>query len=49
MIVCVCRNIRDTDYATTEELVARLEEDDVECGKCLEYVKELNDPENKYY
>lgn len=34
MIACICRNIRETDYETEEELRARIMECDFNCGKC---------------
>lgn len=37
MIACVCRDIRDTDYATTEALKQRIMQDDAECCKCQRY------------
>lgn len=36
MIVCICREIRDSEYSTKEELIERLLQDDCECGKCVE-------------
>lgn len=43
MIICVCRNIRDSDYATTEELIERIKQLDHNCGQCKEYCSQLLD------
>jgi hypothetical protein len=43
MIVCVCRNIKESDYETREELINRLSEVDVCCGQCVEYCQHLKD------
>ena len=46
MIVCHCRGISTADFETEEELVARLSEDDWECGSCLLlYAKPLTIPD----
>ena len=37
MIACVCRDIRDSDYATTEALKERIMQDDAVCCKCQKY------------
>ena len=39
MIVCVCRNISDSNYASLEQLLKRLEQDDQQCVGCVEYIK----------
>jgi hypothetical protein len=36
MVVCSCRNIRDSQYNSIEELMARIMEGDHCCGRCLE-------------
>jgi bacterioferritin-associated ferredoxin len=41
MIVCVCRNISDQQYANQEELVERLQQKDRQCSACMNYIKEL--------
>jgi len=41
MIICVCRNISDQQYANQEELVERLLEEDLQCSACMNYIKEL--------
>ena len=39
MIVCVCRNISDNDYATSQQLLQRLEAADQQCASCVRYIK----------
>ena len=39
MIVCVCRNISDSNYSSLEQLLKRLEQDDKQCVSCVEYIK----------
>jgi hypothetical protein len=36
MVICSCRNIRESQFPNREELVARVLEDDYCCGKCLD-------------
>ena len=36
MVVCSCRDIRDSQYRDKEELIARLLQDDYSCGTCLD-------------
>ena len=36
MIVCICRDIRDSEYNNQEDLLNRLLDEDVCCGKCIE-------------
>jgi len=43
MIICVCRNIKQSDYKSKNELISRLTEDDVSCGQCLNYCKQLKE------
>jgi len=38
MILCVCRNIRESDYDNSGDLLKRLYENDLNCGKCLDYL-----------
>lgn len=43
MIVCICRNIRDSDYDTPEEVRSRVMMDDYVCGTCqLQYTCDSN-------
>ena len=39
MIVCVCRNISDSEYATHQQLLQRLEASDQQCASCVRYIK----------
>ena len=41
MIVCVCRNISDSNYDSLEQLLERLEQDDKQCVSCVEHIKSL--------
>lgn len=41
MIVCICRNISDKDYATKEELLERLKQDDFQCATCIKHIEEM--------
>jgi bacterioferritin-associated ferredoxin len=34
VIVCICRDISDEDYATEDELRERLLQPDFNCGQC---------------
>jgi hypothetical protein len=34
MVICSCRDIRDSQYTNREELRARILEDDFCCGTC---------------
>ena len=43
MIICVCRNIKESDYQTQEELIQRIMELDHNCGKCQEYCQQLKE------
>lgn len=36
MVICSCRNIRESDYSTKIELMQRVLEDDLVCGSCRE-------------
>jgi len=36
MVVCSCRNIRESQFTSREELAARILEEDHCCGKCLD-------------
>lgn len=37
MYVCICRNIKESDYPNREQLIDRLSRDDLVCGSCIEY------------
>jgi hypothetical protein len=36
MVICNCRNIRESQFPNREELIARILEDDYSCGTCLD-------------
>lgn len=36
MVVCICRDIRDSEYNDHGNLLNRLLDEDVCCGKCIE-------------
>ena len=36
MVVCSCRDIKDSEYTTREELRVRVLQDDHVCGTCLD-------------
>jgi hypothetical protein len=36
MIVCICRDIRESHYDNREDLIKRVLEEDYCCGKCLD-------------
>ena len=39
MIVCICRNIKSSEYSSEEELKDRIMQDDFQCGLCqLQYL-----------
>lgn len=40
MIICICRDIRESDFETEAELRERVFRDDFVCGKCKEYLGE---------
>ncbi len=42
MVICVCRNIKTSDFDTTEDLINRIMQMDHCCGKCKEYCEFLN-------
>jgi len=43
VIICVCRNIKKSDFKTQEELIRRIMELDKNCGRCQEYVQKLKE------
>jgi len=45
MIVCICRNIKSSEYSSEEEIKQRIMQDDFVCGLCqLQYlVKETEE------
>ena len=46
MIICVCRNIREQDFETQEEMIQRVMQCDHRCGQCQRYVQQFRDQEN---
>ena len=46
MIICVCRNIRESDYDTKEELIERIMKLDHDCGQCQQYCRQLQKQED---
>jgi hypothetical protein len=36
VVICICRNIKESDYPNKEELIKRLYEPDTKCNKCIE-------------
>lgn len=43
MIICVCRNIKESDYSRQEELIDRIMQTDYNCGQCQQYVQKLKE------
>jgi bacterioferritin-associated ferredoxin len=41
MIICVCRNIRESDFETQEQLIERIMQLDHNCGQCQLYGEQL--------
>ena len=39
MIACICRNISESDYHDLKSLLKRLEQEDVQCSKCIDYYR----------
>ena len=46
MIICVCRNIRESDFNSREELIERIMQLDHKCGQCREYCQQFQDRED---
>jgi hypothetical protein len=46
MIICVCRNIRESDFDSREELIERIMQLDHNCGQCQEYCRQLQKQED---
>ena len=42
MIICVCRNIKESDFNNQEDLIKRVKQPDHNCGQCLQFVKDLS-------
>lgn len=43
MIICVCRNIKESDFANKAELIERIMQLDHSCGQCQEYCQQLKE------
>ncbi len=43
MVVCVCRNIKESDYTRQEDLIERIMQADHNCGQCQEYCSKLKE------
>jgi hypothetical protein len=43
VIVCVCRNIREADFETPEQMIERIMQLDHSCGQCQDYVQKLKE------
>jgi hypothetical protein len=43
MIICVCRNIKQSDFETKEQLIERIMQLDHKCGQCQEYCQQLKE------
>ena len=43
MIICICRNIKDSDFSRQEDLIERIMQMDKNCGQCQEYVQKLKE------
>ena len=43
MIICVCRNIKESDFSRQEDLIERIMKTDKNCGQCQQYVQTLKD------
>ena len=43
VIICVCRNIKESDFETQEQMIERIMQLDHNCGQCQEYVQKLKE------
>lgn len=43
MIICVCRNIKESDFGRQEDLIERIMQMDKNCGQCQDYVQKLKE------
>ena len=48
MIICSCRNIRESDFADKDKLILRLYEDDAMCKVCLENIDRYKSKPNTF-
>jgi hypothetical protein len=49
MIICVCRNIKESDYQSQEELIERIMQTDHQCGQCQEYCQKFLDLQQQIF
>ena len=47
MIICICRNIREADFKTKQEMIERVMQLDHNCGQCQEYCQKLQELERE--
>lgn len=43
MIICICRNIKESDFSRQEDLIERIMQLDHNCGQCQKYVQKLKE------
>lgn len=43
MIICVCRNIKESDFDTSEQMIERIMQLDHNCGQCQEYCNKIKE------
>lgn len=48
MIICSCRDIRESDYPNKDELILRLYEEDRKCGICLVDIDKFKSKPNTF-
>jgi hypothetical protein len=47
MIVCICRNIKSSEFSSEEEMRDRIMQNDFQCGLCqTKYLLEKEDEDN---
>jgi len=49
MIICVCRNIRESDFETQQQLIERIMQLDHNCGQCQEYYQKILDSQRQIF
>jgi len=49
MIICVCRNIRESDFETQQQLIERIMQLDHNCGQCQEYYQKFLDLQRQIF
>ena len=43
MVICICRNIKESDFQDKRDLIKRLYEDDKVCGICLDNIDDYKE------